>query len=96
MSKPASAAEVTAIVRKVLGQASNRRSEDIDSDLRLRDLSIDSLGCHAICVVLEAELGVSLDPDALIGILARESSGDLIDRVMALRPSIQSDSGAPQ
>jgi acyl carrier protein len=89
MQERASITEVESVVRRLLSQASNFTVERLDPEQQLRALGIDSLGCHAMSVVLEAELGIDLNPEELGRVLAQGRSSDLVDLVMRLGPAAQ-------
>lgn len=85
MSNVLSREDVEPIIRRLLCQASNQRVEAVLSEHQLRDLGIDSLGRHAVSVVLEAELDVSLDPDRLETLFVDGNGEDLVAYVLALQ-----------
>jgi hypothetical protein len=76
MQERASITEVESVVRRLLSQASNFTVERLDPEQQLRAL-------------LEAELGIDLNPEELGRVLAQGRSSDLVDLVMRLGPAAQ-------
>lgn len=72
-------------LRSLLSKACNHHIGALSGDLQLSCLGIDSVGCFAVCVAIEAELEVSIDPDELSHILARGTGLELMAHLIEMQ-----------
>lgn len=73
--------DIEGIVCRVLAYAANISREDITRGARLVDFGIDSVGIAGICVVIEAELGVTISTEEVTQRWSQGTVNDLISLV---------------
>jgi acyl carrier protein len=76
--------EIGPLVRRVLAYASSCEESEITPELNVAGLGIDSVGLGGVAVVLESEMGVSVDFEELNRIWAQATVGELVGWVASL------------